>query len=149
MHAWYVANRVKVLAKAKARYARTRDRDLAKAKARHARPEVKARNKVLAAARSAAHPEQKTAKAAARRAAKLCAFPQWADKQAIREVYVLRDDLTEVLGVVHHVDHIVPLRGRGVCGLHVAANLQVVTKAENLAKAASWWPDMPDEPRAA
>ena len=72
-----------------------------------------------------------------RRAAKLHRTPAWlsADQlDQIRLVYQLAADLTESTGVPHHVDHIVPLQGALVSGLHVPWNLQVLSAQENCSK---------------
>lgn len=62
-----------------------------------------------------------------RRAALLAATPAWADKNATSLFYKNCPDGFEV-------DHIVPLQGRSVCGLHVHWNLQYLTKSENCRK---------------
>ena len=76
-----------------------------------------------------------TAKTAKRRSGKMCATPKWADLRAIAKVYKLAEQVSKQTGVRHVVDHIVPLQGRNVCGLHIAHNLQVISELENLRKA--------------
>lgn len=68
------------------------------------------------------------------RATKLQATPKWADLEKIKEVYVEAQRLTELLGIEMHVDHIIPLQGELVSGLHVPSNLQILPAVENLRK---------------
>lgn len=65
--------------------------------------------------------------AAKRRAIKLNATPKWADLNAIMEFYKNCPD-------GYHVDHIIPLQGKNVCGLHVLENLQYLPASENMSK---------------
>ena len=62
------------------------------------------------------------------------ATPAWADMKKIKEFYVEAQTLTRSTGIVHEVDHIVPIQGRLVCGLHVENNLRVLTRDDNRAK---------------
>ena len=68
------------------------------------------------------------AKAAKRRSAKLKATPPWADLEEIKNVYLE----AQYFGM--HVDHIIPLQGKNVCGLHVWDNLQLLSPIENIKK---------------
>lgn len=63
--------------------------------------------------------------------------PKWLTNNHIIEItefYAEATRLTEKSGILHHVDHIVPLQGKKVSGLHVPWNLQILTATENLSK---------------
>jgi hypothetical protein len=64
------------------------------------------------------------------------ATPAWVDYEAMAEIYRERDAVSRATGIEHHVDHIYPLAGKTVCGLHVHHNMRIITAAENLKKSA-------------
>jgi hypothetical protein len=65
---------------------------------------------------------------------KRSATPQWADENAISDVYLEARRLSALTGIRHDVDHEIPLNGKNVCGLHVENNLRVITQTENVRK---------------
>jgi hypothetical protein len=73
------------------------------------------------------HPDRKRADCAFRRAQKLKATPPWVDRKELRKIY-------SMCPKGYHVDHIIPLKGRGVSGLHVPWNLQYLRSEDNLKK---------------
>jgi len=67
------------------------------------------------------------AKEAKRRAAKMQATPKWANLEKIKEIY-------NNCPKGYHVDHIIPLKGKNICGLHIETNLQYLPAIDNLKK---------------
>ena len=61
-------------------------------------------------------------------------IPPFSDPKKIEEIYMESQRITMKSGIKHHVDHIVPLCGKNVSGLHVSWNLQVIPAKENLKK---------------
>jgi len=83
---------------------------------------------------AARNPDKHNARGMLRHVSKLHRTPAWADLRAIQEFYTLATQLTASTGIVHSVDHVIPLRGKLVSGLHVHNNLQVITKTANSSK---------------
>lgn len=72
---------------------------------------------------------------AARKAAKLQRTPQWSDVTKIGKYYEVCAFFNDVNGYIkYHVDHIIPLCGVEVSGLHVHNNLQILLAKDNIRK---------------
>lgn len=133
--AYYEANKERENARTRARYTSNRDELIAYARLYYDINQEKCRE--YARAYQKAHPVECLALINKRRARKAHALPPWltaGDHREITKRYEQAAWLTMLTGVEHHVDHIVPLQGRDVCGLHVPGNLQVLTAHQNLSK---------------
>lgn len=99
------------------------------------------KNKVIINARNKFWKQENPAKVAAmdakRRASMLQRTPKWLSEQELLRIeciYSLASMLNKHGVESWHVDHIIPLQGKNVSGLHVYSNLRVVPSSENLAK---------------
>lgn len=141
----YLANRQKIVersaawAKAHPEQFKThmRNRDKEKVRLRSERRRREHPEAMRAAVRKSqrAHPERLTAARMARIAMQKKASVGLTEieRQEILAIYRRRKILSEVTGILHHVDHILPL-SRG--GLHHPSNLQVIPALLNLRKGA-------------
>lgn len=83
------------------------------------------------------NPHKHCATQSKRRSIKLQRTPKWLthiDYIAIEQFYIEAAKLTKETGIKHEVDHIIPLQGKTVSGLHVPNNLQILVKSENASK---------------
>ena len=75
-----------------------------------------------------------------RRAAKIQRTVSWGDPVAIRKIYEECALLNYKHGKgMYHVDHILPLQGKTVSGLHVEGNLQIMLAKDNLTKSNKYY----------
>jgi hypothetical protein len=103
------------------------------------KPSIAARNKHW----KTNNPAKLQAMDARRRAAKLYRTPAWLtdDEQwMIAQAYDIAAQRTKLFGISWHVDHVLPLQGRLVSGLHVPTNLQVIPAAVNCRKSNAFTP---------
>ena len=129
---WKNPERERVLMKAN-RQKHVEKRRRAKRDAYHQAPDEYKRR---AKAWGKEHPQYRRHQKAMRRAREIEAVPHWLTKQQraeMRAIYVA----ARQIGPSVEVDHIVPLRGRLVCGLHVPWNLQILPMVANRQKSAS------------
>lgn len=158
----YEKNKAKKLKASAARHAANREHNLARMRENYRRNRkariaaATARNKILQAAAPEVrrgydiatrkrNPIGIRARRAERRAGLVNATPWWADRDAMARQYALAELMTRLLGEPYEVDHIVPLNSPRVSGLHVPANLQVLSARENLLKSNKCWPGMADK----
>lgn len=138
---YWEANRDRLIKKASER--QKQNKELSNARSKKWREENKERRREVANSWVRRNKDYAAFQATNRRSMKLSATPEWANMFFIKEAYLLARKRTEMTGVKWCVDHVVPLRGKTVCGLHVEHNLAVITQLENFSKNNRHWPDMP------
>jgi len=118
-------------------WARHRESQLAQDRARHAAAPERKREQADAWWR--ANRERKYAYVAQRKKQIIRATPSWLTAEQRAEINALYLEAQRRPGE-WHVDHIIPLRGKGVCGLHVPWNLQLLQGDENRRKGVRYAP---------
>ena len=144
--AHYAANRDRLLERKKAEYSKVAD------KKRAYQREYSEKNKIVLQEKSKQFyannpnyyklfrlrfPEKLNAKETRRKTAKLQRNPIWLtddDHWMMEQAYELAALRTKLFGFAWHVDHIVPLQGKLVSGLHTPINLRVIPGHENVRK---------------
>lgn len=98
------------------------------------KPEVELKKKIWSAISRSKSRESRSIDARNRKIYKLRRTPIWADLVKIKEIYKYSHYLSKTTGIKHHVDHIIPLKGKFVSGLHVHQNLQIIPAIDNMKK---------------
>lgn len=96
----------------------------------------KEKQQILRKAWRAKNIDKARSQVSARRRRVRIATPKWAEISEIEKVYLEAQRYTKTTGILHTVDHIIPLNGKLVSGLHVKENLQVLPYLENYSKSA-------------
>jgi len=129
--AYYAANKERMLARAKIYRIKTKEARLVTAR------KWAERNKDKTKAAMARYRRNNSAKINERASYRRvrCRMPLTAEQRAeIQALYAEARQLSTIAGKPYHVDHIIPLRGSFVSGLHVPWNLQILEGAENQRK---------------
>lgn len=116
-----------------------------KRKEKQQRDKISGQKKLWQKTYAEKHKGRISASRARRRAAKLRARPIWyeSERKAIELLHEGAKELKIKTNKEFHVDHIVPLRSKLVCGLETIANLQILEASINCSKGNRYWPDMP------
>ena len=133
--AWREANKERLKAYDKVWREANKEEEKIRQKARYeANPE---KEKARVKAWYEANKDKLNAKDAKKRAAKLNRTPGWLTKEdldKIESIYIEAGRKTKKTGEEWHVDHIIPLQGKNISGLHVPDNLQILRATENKSK---------------
>jgi hypothetical protein len=139
VYAWGKANPEKVKA-AKRKYA-LKNADAVKERIRIWREKNKEKMELARKSWAERNPHNHLARTRKRQAAKIQRTPKWLTKDdfwLIEEAYSLAALRTKMFGFQWDVDHIVPLQGKKVSGLHVPDNIQVIPAKQNYQKGNSY-----------
>jgi len=77
---------------------------------------------------------KRTALQAKRKLSKIQRTVLWADKKLINIIYEIASNMSKLDGIKYDIDHIIPLQGKLVSGLHVETNLQIIPHTINCQK---------------